>query len=145
MNEILKIPFAVFDNNWDDLQLFLKHRGNPPYMITDDLFLTFNEIEDFGNLTSVGGHLFLYASKIESLGNLTSVGGYLDMENSEIKSLGNLTSVGGDLNLRGTKIQSLGNLTSVGGRLYLGGTPLSNKYCEEEIRKMVEVGGWVYI
>jgi hypothetical protein len=125
MNEILKIPFAVFNNNWDDLQLFLKHRGNPPYEITDDLNLSF--------------------SKIESLGNLTSVGGDLNLRFSEIKSLGNLTSVGGDLFLSKSKIESLGNLTSVGGRLYLGGTPLSNKYCEEEIRKMVEVGGWVYI
>jgi hypothetical protein len=125
MNDVLKIPFAVFNNNWDDLQLFLKHRGNPPYEITDDLNLSF--------------------SKIESLGNLTSVGGDLNLRFSEIKSLGNLTSVGGDLFLSKSKIESLGNLTSVGGRLYLGGTPLSNKYSEEEIRKMVEVGGWVYI
>jgi hypothetical protein len=125
MNEILKIPFAVFNNNWDDLQLFLKHRGNPPYMITDDLGL--------------------YFSGIKSLGNLISVGGDLDLSYSEIEDLGNLISVGGNMYLGGSKIKTLGNLTSVGGRLYLGGTPLSNKYSEEEIRKMVEVGGWVYI
>ena len=59
MNEILKIPFAVFDNDWDDLQLFLKHRGNPPYEITDDLNLSFSKIESLGNLTSVGGYLDL--------------------------------------------------------------------------------------
>jgi hypothetical protein len=59
MNEILKIPFAAFNNNWDDLQLFLKHRGNPPYEITDNLDLRFSGIQSLGNLTSVGGDLDL--------------------------------------------------------------------------------------
>jgi hypothetical protein len=124
MNEILKIPFVAFNKNWDDLQLFLKHRGNPPYEITDDLNLEY--------------------SKIESLGNLTSVGGYLNLRFSEIKSLGNLTSVGGTLNLRRTNIESLGNLTSVGGTLILRNTPLSEKYTREEIRSMIEIGGYIY-
>jgi hypothetical protein len=77
MNKILKIPFAAFNNNWDDLQLFLKHRGNPPYEITDDLNLRFSDIKSLGNLTSVGGYLNMEYSKIKDLGNLTSVGGYL--------------------------------------------------------------------
>ena len=59
MNEILKIPFAAFNNDWNDLQLFLKHRGFPPYMITDDLDLRGTDIESLGNLTSVGGNLDL--------------------------------------------------------------------------------------
>jgi hypothetical protein len=144
MNEILKIPFAAF-NNWDDLQLFLKHRGNPPYMITDDLDLYESKIESLGNLTSVGGYLNLGGSGIQSLGNLTSVGGNLDLFKSNIKSLGNLTSVGGFLFIYRAKIESLGNLTSVGGYLDLMGTPLSNKYSEEEIRKMVKVVGDIYL
>ena len=82
MNEILKIPFAVFDNDWDDLQLFLKHRGNPPYEINDDLNLFGSKIKSLGNLTSVGGSLDLRKSKIEDLGNLTSVGGWLDLRNT---------------------------------------------------------------
>jgi hypothetical protein len=144
MNDVLKIPFAAF-NNWDDLQLFLKHRGNPPYEITDDLDLRDTDIKSLGNLTSVGGTLDLYESKIKSLGNLTSVGGYLDMGCSKIESLGNLTSVGGYLDLYESKIESLGNLTSVGGHLDLRRTILSKIYIKEEIRKMVEVGGRVYI
>ena len=84
MNEILKIPFAAFDNNWDDLQLFLKHKGNPPYEITDDLDLRGTYIESLGNLTSVGGYLFLCRSKIESLGNLTSVRGSLFLEGTPL-------------------------------------------------------------
>jgi hypothetical protein len=87
MNEILKIPFAVFDNDWDDLQLFLKHRGNPPYEITDDLNLSFSKIESLGNLTSVGGTLDLYESKIESLGNLTSVEGDLDLRRTILSKI----------------------------------------------------------
>jgi hypothetical protein len=166
MDEILKIPFAAFGNNWDDLQLFLKHKGNPPYEITDDLYLSYSKIESLGNLTSVGGNLDLYnCTNLTSLGNLTSVGGHLGLSYSNVKSLGNLTSVGGDLDLRETDIESLGNLTSVGGYLYLrdsriqslgnltsvGGyldlrrTPLSKKYSEKELRSMVEVGGDVYL
>jgi hypothetical protein len=124
MNEILKIPFAAFDNNWDDLQLFLKHKGNPPYEITDDLDLRGTYIESLGNLTSVGGYLFLCRSKIESLGNLTSVGGSLDLNKCNI--------------------ESLGNLTSVRGSLFLEGTPLSEKYTEKEIRSMVKIGLKIY-
>ena len=123
--EILSIPFAVFDYNWEVLQKFLEKGGNPPYEIMDDLDLEDSRIQSLGNLTSVGGGLYLSYSKIESLGNLTSVGGNLD--------------------LNGVNIQSLGNLTSVGGWLDLEGTPLSKKYTEEEIREMVKVRGGVYL
>ena len=57
--DILRIPFAAFNYNWDDLQIFLKHRGNPLYEITDDLDLINSKIESLGNLTSVGGYLDL--------------------------------------------------------------------------------------
>jgi hypothetical protein len=82
--DILRIPLAAFDNNWNDLQLFLERRGNPPYEITDDLDLYKSNIKSLGNLTSVGGSLDLYGSKIESLGNLTSVGGYLDLKGTPL-------------------------------------------------------------
>jgi hypothetical protein len=163
--EILSIPFAAFNNDWDVLQNFLERRGNPHYEITDDLDLGDSNVESLenlisvggslglsgtpikslGNLISVGGDLTLWNSKIESLGNLTSVVGSLGLDNTKIKSLGNLTSVGGDLYLNNTKIESLGNLTSVGGYLDLRDTPLSKKYTEEEIRSMVEVGGKIYL
>ena len=123
--QILRVPFVAFGNDWDVLQRFLNRRGNPPYEIMDDLDLSYSEIKSLGNLTSVGGNLDLYESEIEDLGNLTSVGG--------------------DLNLAFTKIQSLGNLTSVEGDLDLSETPLSREYSEEEIRSMVEVGGDVYV
>jgi hypothetical protein len=152
--DILRIPLAAFDNNWNDLQLFLERRGNPPYEITDDLDLSYanvkslgnltsvggdlnlnSEIKSLGNLTSVGGSLDLYKSNIKSLGNLTSVGGNLDLYKSNIKSLGNLTSVGGNLNLHTSKIESLGNLISVGGSLYLDNTKI------ESLGNLTSVGG----
>jgi hypothetical protein len=39
----------------------------------------------------------------------------------------------------------LGNLTSVGGGFYLRDTPLSKMYTEKQIRKMVNVGGEIYL
>jgi hypothetical protein len=144
MNEILKIPFAAFNNDWNVLQKFLERRGYPPYMITGDLSLVNSKVKSLGNLTSVGGNLDLRYSGIESLGNLTSVGGYLDLVKGKIESFGNLKSVGSWLDLEYSKIKDLGNLISVGGHLYLTDTPLSKKYSEEEIRSMVEVGRSIY-
>jgi hypothetical protein len=143
--QILRVPFAAFGNDWDVLQRFLERRGNPPYEIMDNLDLLETEIQSLGGLKSVGGYLNLEGSTIESLGNLTSVGDDLDLRDTDIKSLGNLTSVGDDLDLEYSKIEFLGNLTSVGGNLILNHTPLSKKYTEEEIRSMVEVGGKVYL
>ena len=122
--EILKIPFDVFNNDWNLLQKFLERRGYPPYEIIGDLDLRGTEITSLGNLTSVGGDLYLVGTPITSLGNLTSVGG-------------NLYS-------RETPITSLGNLTSVGGYLDLRETPIAGKYTEEKIRQMVNVEGKVY-
>ena len=165
MNEILKIPFAAFNNDWDSLQKFLERRGYPPYMITDNLdlrgtnieslgnltsvggglLLGYSGIKSLGNLTSVGGGLFLSYTGIKSLGNLTSVGGWLDLWSSEIECLGNLTSVGGTMDLRRTKqLKTLGNLTSVGGHLNLDNSPLSRKYTKEQVREMIRVGGYIY-
>lgn len=106
MNEILKIPFAAFVNDWDDLQLFLKHKGNPPYEITDDF-------KDY------------MGSRIQSLGNLTSVGGSLNLSGTQIKSLGNLTLVRGNLDLRDTPLskkyikEEIESMVKVGGSVYL--------------------------
>jgi len=123
-NDILRISFNVFNNNWDFVQKFLEKRGNPPYIITDDLNLRDTDVKSLGNLISVEGYLSLYDTPIESLGNLTSVGG--------------------SLFLGGSPIESLGNLTSVGSSLFLENTPLSKKYTKDEIRSMVEVGGDIY-
>ena len=163
--EVLHIPsLRYFNDDWNFLQEYLESEGNPPYTIDGDLDLRGTDIESLGNLQSVGGSLDLVDSKIESLGNLRSVGGDLVLDGSKIeflgnlthvggtftmiktpiKSLGNLTSVGRSLFMDGSEIESFGNLTSVGRNLFIVGTPLSEKYSEEEIREMVNVGGNIY-
>jgi hypothetical protein len=125
--KVLHIPsLKVFGGDWDELQKFLKSKGNPPYSIGGDLDLRETPIESLGNLTSVEGNLDLRETPIESLGNLTSVGGDLYLLRTPIESLGNLQSVGGDLALGDTPIESLGNLTSVGGDLNLSDTSIES-------------------
>jgi hypothetical protein len=166
LEKVLHIPsMKYFNYDWDFLQEFLKFKGYPPYTIGGNLDLRNTPIKSLGNLTSVGGSLDLKGTSIESLGNLESVGGYLNLRKTQIKSLGNLISVGGDLDLWDTPIKSLGNLISVGGNLFLqftgieslenlksvvgslilGGTPLSKMYTSEQIRKMVNVDGEIYL
>ena len=113
--EILTIPYAHFQGDWDMLQVFLKRRKNPPYRISGDLNLLRTQIKSLGYLQSVEGDLYLSKTPIENLGNLESVDGSLNLKETPIKSLGNLKSVGGDLTLQGSTIKSLGNLESVGG------------------------------
>jgi hypothetical protein len=148
--KILQIPsLKIFDEDilvaWNILQKFLEKKGNPPYSIGGYLDLSHTDIESLGNLKSVGGNLDLEGTPIQSLGNLTSVGGNLNLRRTSIESLGNLTSVGGGLALYDTPIESLGNLQSVGGNLILWGTPLSTMYTKEQIRKMVNVDGEIYL
>ena len=52
--------------------------------------------------------------------------------------------MGENLDLRESKIKSLGDLEFVGGNLFLSNTPLSKKYTEKQIRKMVYVQRGVY-
>jgi hypothetical protein len=147
--KILEFPSLDFFNNnpfeaWKIIQKIIEKKGNPPYSIRGALDLINTTIKSLGNLKSVGGYLDLSNTPIESLGNLESVGGKLQLSNTPIQSLGNLQSVGGYLNLENTPIKSLGNLTSVGGNLLLRYTPLSEKYTEEQIRQMVDIGGDIY-
>ena len=144
--KVLRIPsLKFFNDDWNLLQKFLESKGNPPYTISGNLDLYGTPIKTLGNLISVGGDLDLLNTSIESFGNLTSVGGYLDLRRTPIESLGNLHSVGGWLALEKSSIKSFGNLTLVGGTLDLRDTPLSEKYTEEEIRQMVNVGGSVHL
>ena len=146
--KILEIPFEAFGGDWFALKEFLRRRGAPPFIITDDVVLrnkSSKEIGSLGNLISVKGNLDLRESSIFSLGSLISVGGYLNLHKTPIESLGNLISVGSHLNLYDTPIESLGNLTLVGGDLDLRDTSISKKYSEQEIRDKIEVGGKIYL
>ena len=111
--------------------------------ITGFLDLERTEIKFLGNLQSVGGSLELKGTPIESLDNLQSVVGFLSLRGTQIKSLPKLQSVGGSLDVRGTKIKTLENLKSVGGSLHLNEC-LSEKYTNEEIRSMINVGEFIF-
>ena len=143
-DNILKLPYSAFNENWSLLQKFLERRNYPQYILVDDVELMDSEITSLGSLIGVNGYLDLYGTPIKSLGNLTYVGDNLYLSVSGIESLGNLTHVGGNLRLNATPIKSLGNLTYVGKDLYLINTPISRTYTEEQIRSMVEVRGEIY-
>ena len=92
------------------------------------------------------GDLNLRNAPIEKLpDNLISIGGGLDMQDSKIKDLNNLESVGGSLDLENSLIESMGHLKTVGGYLFLGKTPISEKYSEVQIRKMIKVKRSIYM
>ena len=153
---ILEIPNLSFIPNadlesligryktWDEL---LRLLNGKPFIFDDDLSLYNSYITSLGNLRSVNGYLNLYSCEnLTSLGNLKSVNGFLDLNVCKnLTSLGNLQTVNRDLTLMYTNITSLGNLQSVGGDLGLRNTPISEKYSGEEIRRMVDVKGNIYL
>ena len=119
MENLLKIPYTVFNNDWDLLQQFLNRRGNPRYELVGDVEL-YNQknIFDLGNLVRVNGDLSIYYT-IESLGDLEYVNGDFRLTNTQVSTLGNLRYVAGSLFLDTKIIQSLGNLEYVGGSIWL--------------------------
>ena len=127
MEKLLKIPYTVFNNNWDQLQQFLERKGNPRYELVGNVDLNNRkDIIDLGNLVRVYGDLRLFGSSIQSLGKLEYVGGELDLYYTPIKSLKNLKHVGGNLSLENTSIKFLKNLEYVGGDLDLMVTPIQS-------------------
>ena len=90
----MKIPYTVFNDEWDLLQQFLERRGNPRYELVGDVNLSYrDDLFDLGNLVLVNGHLSLNETPIESLGNLEYVNGALDIYNTPLQSLENLKYV----------------------------------------------------
>lgn len=109
----------------------------------------------------VGESLNLSGTSIKYLPEGLKVGKNLDLGNTLIRSLPEGLKVKGSLSLYGTPIQSLPEGLEVAGYLRLNNssvqflpkglkvgwslqareTPLSKKYTEEEIRKMIEDGG----
>ena len=134
MEKLLKVPYNVFNEDWDLLQQFLERRGNPRYEIVGHVtFFNRQDIFNLGNLVRVDGELDLRYTPIESLGNLEYVGEDLHLDKTPIKSLGNLKYVGGNLSLRYTQIQSLGNLEYVGNTIRLR---KNHNLPQEELNKL---------
>jgi hypothetical protein len=165
-DEIINVPdLDFFDGDWEQLLEFTRGRkfrvrGNLglsnicPETLRNmisvdgnlDLYKCKN-IKSLGSLERVGGYLDLWSCKnLTSLGSLESVDGFLDLNYCEnLTSLENLERVDGNLNLYSCEnLTSLGSLKYVGGDLYLRDAPITKKYSEEEIRKIVEVKGRIY-
>ena len=127
--KVLYVPDVKVFGGWNNLQNYLKSKGNPPY--------------------SIGGDLDLSFTHTRTLGNLQFVGGNLDLANTDIQYLWKLKSVGGDLILRSDDAVSslgfFGDLKYVGGHLDLKYTPISEKYTKDEIRAVVNVGGQIFM
>ena len=87
------------------------------------------------------GYLDLRDTPITSLPDNLKVGGSLNLYNTKITSLPDNLKVGGYLDLSNTKITSLPDNLKVGGGLYLSNTPLSKKYTQDQIKKMIEDKG----
>jgi hypothetical protein len=142
-------PFDdFFDSDWNLVLNFMNRNPNKKFYHYGDLNLWDSNIETLGNLVRVEGNLDLaFCQNLESLGDLKYVGGSLNSAFCQnLESLGNLEYVGDGLDLFDCEnLKSLGNLVRVGGYLGLKSTRLSKKYTEEEIRKMVEVVGKVYL
>jgi hypothetical protein len=127
--QVLHIPsLRVFDNDWNQLQKFLKSKGNPPYSIGGDLDLSEMPIQTLGHLVFISGDLLLGYSNIQYLWKLKSVGGSLSLRNTNVSTFG-----------------FFGDLQSVGGYLNLIETPLSRDYNEKEIRQVISVGDKIYM
>ena len=123
--KVLEIPgLHYFPDGIKGLKNFIEKKNIKRWSLDDNLYLS--RYED--NLTWIEG--------------LVSISGNLDLFGTKIKSLDNLQSVDGYLDIKGTQIKSFGNLQSVGYDLYLNKF-LSEKYTDEEIRSMINVGGTI--
>jgi hypothetical protein len=121
--EVLVIPsLSIFPDGIEGLKNFIQKKNIKRWSLDDDL------------------NLFEYKGDLTWLEGLVSISGSLDLYELPIESLGNLQSVDSYLNLYGTQIKSFGNLKSVGISLYLNKF-LADKYTNEEIRSMINIGG----
>ena len=88
------------------------------------------------------GSLNLQDTPITSLpDNLKYVGGNLSLSNTPIKSLPDNLEVEGDLYLDSTSITSLPDNLEVEGDIYVHKSPLAEKYTDEEIKNLADIGG----
>jgi len=130
---------------WPILQNIFGQLDDVRYTVDGSLFLRNSDINSIGNLYSVQSVLDLGQNPIESLGVLKFVGRDLRLDGTNVSSLGDLEMVGNDLYAFSSSLESLGNLKSVGNDLWLKKTPIAEKYTEDQIREMVDVGGNIYM
>ena len=88
------------------------------------------------------GDLDLVGMPVTSLPDILEyVGGDLNLYQSKIKSLPDNLEIGRNLYLDGTPITSLPKNLNVKSKLLIRWTPLAEKYTDEEIRNLADIGG----
>ena len=90
---------------------------------------------------TIDGDLSLVRTKITSLPNNLTVGRSLFVSGTKITSLPDNLKIGDTLYIDDTKISSIPNNLEIGRSFWLYRTPLSQKYSEEQIRKMIQDKG----
>lgn len=114
------------------------------FVVEGDLDLKYTSIQYLPEGLMVRGDLDLMYTSIQSLPKILTVRGSLNLQETPIQSLPKGLSVGRSLRLTRSSIQSLPEELAVGMSLYLGDTPLSRKYTQGEIQRMIEsTGGYV--
>jgi hypothetical protein len=104
------------------------------------LVISETSIENLGVVTFAEMIDIQHCPNLESLGNIKSAKYIRIMNCLNLKSLGKLESVE-NLFIQNCPIKTFGELKSVGENLNIMQTPLSKKHNENEIRKMINVGG----
>jgi hypothetical protein len=105
--------------------------------VGDGLYLRNTPITSLPDNLTVGGNLYLNYTPITSLPDNLTVNGGLSLAYTPIESLPDNLTVGGTLDLSNTKITSFPNNLTIGGDLYLNYTPISKKYTEVQLKKML--------
>lgn len=77
-------------------------------------------VKDLPKLQRIGGSAFFEDSEIENLGQLISIGRKADFSHSKVKSLGQLREIGSEATFSDSLIEDLGELRSIGGDAYFG-------------------------
>ena len=87
-----------------------------PYkVIFGNAYFGLSNIQNLGQLQSIGGDAFFGSSQVKDLGQLRSIGEVAYFRNSQVESLGQLQSIGGDAFFEDSQVESLGQLRSIGG------------------------------
>jgi len=122
-NYTSKTKHIIGSANFRDSQV--ENLGNLTTIGGDALFSE-SQVKNLGNLSTIGGRARFRNSQIENLGKLITIGGYADFIGSQVKDLGNLTTIGGYADFGFSEIKYLGNLTTIGNNAYFGNSQVEN-------------------
>ena len=135
--DIKVCPYKViFGNAWFENSQ-VQDLGNLT-TIGENAWFDNSKVQDLGNLTTIEGNAYLNHSQVQDLGNLTTIGGNAYFYHSKVQSLNNLTAIGGDAWFDNSQVQDLGNLTKIEGDAVFGNSKIKS------FGNIEYIGGEVY-